>query len=158
MKGEKQMVTDRAEFDNLRKRLIKAKESHEMAVREISEMLRVLNDAPKILPEFGGLVSSLEEEKPAKHAVRYNQNFAKDIDDYLADYPNDQAVSVSEMLKTLQRDKGIAGKKESLTAYAYSVLKRRLKEGKLHYKDGLGYYKTRQSQRDEESSTLVHSS
>lgn len=152
------MVTDKAEFDNLRHRLLKAKESHEMAVREITEMLRVLNDAPKVLPEFSGLISSVEEPEPRQHAARYNLSFAKDIDDYIASFPQDEKISVSEMLDVLRRDKGLSGKKESLTAYAYSVLKKRLKEGKLKYKDGLGYYKTRKSEREEAESELVHSS
>ena len=152
------MVTAVDHIENLRKQLLDKKRAKELELEEISEMIRVLGQAPRVLKGEAAPHASQEAE-PERSGARYNLTFAKDIEDYVASCPFDEAIKINSMLDTLKKEKGLQGKPKSLYAYASQVLKRLATDKKLNLKheDGVGYFRTRKSERDGSDSTLVHS-
>ena len=151
------MVTAVDHIENLRKQLLDKKRSKELELEEINEMIRVLGQAPRVLK--GEALRVSQEEEPERSGARYNLTFAKDIEDYVSGLPFDEVIKINSMLDTLKKEKGLQGKPKSLYAYASQVLKRLATNKKLGLKhqDGVGYFRTRKSERDESDSTLVHS-
>lgn len=147
--GAKFMVTDSDHIEALRRRLLERQREKENELVEIREMIRVLGDAPKVL---SGKPTS-QERSSGKIGKPINTNLSKNVDDYLASYPFDQAVNIGAMIKALKSDYGVSGKDSSLYAYIHSLLKKKTSSGHLSYDKGVGFYKKRDS--DKRDSTLV---
>src|SRR5690242_8703698 len=153
------MVTDKDHIEALRNRLLDKLRANEQEHQELQEMIRVLGEAPRVLEgKPGGRIERQERvTEKAASATRYNLTFAKDIEDYIASYPWDEAININQMLDTLKREKGLKGKDKSLYAYAHQVLRKKVEAHQqgLHYQKGVGYYRTRKD--DKGDSTLVAS-
>jgi len=152
------MVTPIDHIENLRQQLLNRKKSKELELDEINEMIRVLGQAPRVL-KGEPMRAEHQERAQEKTSERYNLTFTKDIADYVASYPFDEAIKINPMLDTLEKEKGLRGKRKSLYAYASQVLKRMADKHELGLKHepGVGYFRSRKTERDEKDSTLVAS-
>jgi hypothetical protein len=152
---EKIMATEKEAIEAMRRRLLDLRHQKEREIQELDAMYQTLGEAPRIL-EGKGTVER-QERAPAKPVTRYNLNLSKQVDDYLAGYPWDEAINIKGMIKALKSEQGVQGKDDSLYAYIHSLLKKKSLEpgSALRYEKGVGYFKTRKIDKDD--SVLVAS-
>jgi hypothetical protein len=138
------MVTEKDHVENMRNRLLAKKAELETAAREIQEMIDALSKVPRILSGASPVTrSSPAVERSTKPAAR-TANLGGLVEKYIAEeIKYDEGIKIGEMIDWLQKEHGVQTKKKSLYAYTHSLLKKKAAAGKLHYTEGVGFYKTR---------------
>lgn len=141
------MVSDadhiRASAETLRRGLLKKLEEIDREKQEITEMLRTVGEAPRVIT--GATSNAVSSEGVAKKPVKYNLDLSKHVDTYLDSYPWKQAINIKDMIKILKAEYGVTGKDASLYAYIHSLLKKWSDDPSrsLKYEKGVGFFKSR---------------
>ncbi len=154
------MVTAVDHIANLRSQLLEKQRGKEREVEEIKDLIRALDEAPRMLKGEPPRDRQEQRRETVTGSTKQNLTFSKDVADYVAGYKWDEAISITEMLKTLAEEKGIQGKHKSLYVHASNILKKLAEKHMfgLRHKTGFGYYREREkSVTDRNDSELVAS-
>jgi Arc/MetJ-type ribon-helix-helix transcriptional regulator len=159
-RGVRNMALSQADhIKAARQQLLNKRLEKEAEIREIDEVLRALDAAPKLLEgKFSSFKSEPEPEE--KHRTLANRNVTKLVREYVAEWHKyDEVLSINTIRDDLRRQ-GVKGKDRSLYSAIHVILKKEADEGHLEYRKGEGFFKSRQdpSRLTREETELVHTS
>ena len=151
-------LSDKDHIDALRQRLVNKRIEKEAEIREIQEMLHVLDVAPKLLEgKFNPLKSEPEPERATRTLA--NRNITKLVREWLDEYSKyDEAIEINSVRDDLKRQ-GVKGKDRSLYSAIHVIIKKEAeKREDMYYKKGVGFFKSRKdpSRLTHEDTELVH--
>jgi hypothetical protein len=153
-------LSDKDHIEALRARLVNKRMEKEAEIREIQEMLRVLDVAPKLLEGKLGAAFKSEPEPEKTTRTLANRNVTQLVREYIDNYKSDEALSINTIRDDLRRQ-GVKGKDRSLYSAIHVILKKEAeKRPDLSYKEGVGFFKSKKAvdRLTHEDTELVHSS
>jgi hypothetical protein len=117
---------------------------------EVQEMLRVINDVPRVLGKSSTVQAPVDQPKKSVGRTVQNRNVTELVRQYIDGYEREKVIDVSGLVKRLQ-EQGVKGKYRSLYSAVHVILKKETKpttdrdQARLAYEKGVGFFKPRQS-------------
>jgi hypothetical protein len=116
---------------------------------EVQEMLRVINDVPRVLGKSSTVQAPVDQPKKSVGRTVQNRNVTELVRQYIDGYEREKVIDVSGLVKRLQ-EQGVKGKYRSLYSAVHVILKKETKpttdrdQARLAYEKGV-FFKPRQS-------------
>ena len=121
---------------------------------EVQEMLRVINEMPRVLGKSSTLPAPAPANQPVKSVGRtlQNRNVTALVREFIDGYEREESIDIPALVKNyLMEQHGVKGKYRSLYSAVCVILKKETKptkgrnQARLAYEKGVGFFKPRET-------------
>jgi hypothetical protein len=156
--------SDTDHVQHMKQRLQNRLQEIERERLEVQEMLRVINEMPRVLGKSSTLPAPAPANQPVKSVGRtlQNRNVTALVREFIDGYERDKAIDIPTLVKNyLMEQHGVKGKYRSLYSAVCVILKKETQkpDAQLAHESGVGFFKPKKSVELKPSdSVLVHAS